>query len=146
MSISVNPAAFRKPIEDALARRAGQATDAGLIANAVLDTWNDVAVRLAPIIGSHGVDALFGRALHLVSATFPWLRAPADGGSTTAILAELKACLLRRDAASAAEAGLALLLTATQLLADLIGESLTERLLTPVWALGKPSRERETMT
>jgi hypothetical protein len=145
MSTSVSAVAFRKPIEDALARRAGRATDAGIIAAAVLDTWRDVTVRLAPIIGSHGVDVLFRRALHLVSATYTWLVAPADGDGS-ALLADLKGCLVRRDAASAGEAGLAVMLTAIQLLADLIGESLTERLLTPVWALGKPPHERETTT
>jgi len=44
------------------------------------------------------------------------------------------ACLAAQQTAAAAEAAGALLLTFAELLATLIGESLTERLLAPVWA------------
>jgi hypothetical protein len=44
------------------------------------------------------------------------------------------ACLAARQGASAAEAAQALLFNFTEMLSRLVGESLTERLLAPVWA------------
>jgi hypothetical protein len=56
------------------------------------------------------------------------------------------ACLASQHTAAAAEAVYALLLTFTELLATLIGESLTERLLAPVWARPSLPSDQETVS
>ena len=107
--------------------------EASTIAEATLDTWQRVADRLAPVIGAGGVDALFSRSLHVTSKTFPWLAMAGNDGSSAALLTGLKARLADQEPAAAAEASDALLGNFTELLTTLIGASLTERLLAPVW-------------
>ena len=103
-----------------------------------------MADRLAPVIGARGVDALFSRSLHVTSKTFPWLAMAGNDGNSAALLASLKVRLAGQETAAAAEASDALLVNFTELLATLIGESLTERLLAPVWLPPSPESEQET--
>ncbi len=131
-------------IRGTLARCAGEAPDASAIAEATLNTWRQVADRLAPVIGVRGVDALFSRSLHVTSKTFPWLAVAGNDGNGAARLAGLKARLAGQEPTAAAEAGHALLLNFTELLATLIGAPLTERLLAPVWLPPSPESEWET--
>jgi len=134
----------REAIRKTLAHHAGGAPDAGAVAEATLSVWHQVAGRLAPVIGTGGVDALFRRSLHLTSANFPWLAISDDAGNNAALLASFKARLASRETDTAVEAGHALLVIFTELLASLIGESLTERLLRPVWAPQPTASEQET--
>lgn len=135
----------REAIRGTLARSVGDSLDASAIAEATLGAWRQVADRLAPVIGARGVDALFSRSLHVTSKTFPWLAAMAgNDGSSAVLLTSLKARLAGQEPAAAAEASHALLVNFTELLATLIGESLTDRLLAPVWLPPSPESERET--
>jgi hypothetical protein len=119
----------REAIRRTLAQRAGDAPNASAIAEATLSAWREVADRLTPVIGVRGVDVLFSRALHVTSATFPWLAITGDHEDSTAPLASFRARIENCDTAVAAEASNALLVNFTELLATLIGESLTEQLL-----------------
>ncbi|MDD5249307.1 MAG: hypothetical protein PHY45_09995 [Rhodocyclaceae bacterium] len=130
----------RDAIRETLAQRCGDAADARAVAEATVGTWLQMAARLAPVIGVRGVDVLFGRALYLTSAKFPWL-AISEHGDAAAQLASIRARLEAHEAAVAAEAGYVLLATFTELLATLIGEALTERLLLAVWAPSPPASE-----
>jgi hypothetical protein len=129
-----------------LARRAGKSPDAKAIAAAAADTWPQVTAQLAPVIGARGVDVLFRRALHLTSTAFPWLQLSGDHERGVAVLESLATRLAGQEASSASEASRALLVTFTELLATLIGESLTERLLGPVWAPPSTAPQQETGT
>lgn len=131
-------------IRRTLARSAGDSPDASAIAEATLNTWRQVADRLAPVIGARGVDALFSRSLHVTSKTFPWLAMSGNDGSSAALLTSLKLRLASQETAAAAEASDALLVNFTELLATLIGASLTERLLAPVWLPPPPESEQES--
>ncbi|MEJ1962285.1 MAG: hypothetical protein WDO56_12345 [Gammaproteobacteria bacterium] len=102
--------------------------------------------RLAPVIGARGVDVLFRRALHLTSTAFPWLQLARDHEGGIAVLESVTMRLAGQEASSAAEASHALLVTFTELLATLIGETLTERLLGPVWAPPLTAPQQETGT
>lgn len=124
----------RDVIDRTLARRAGRAPDAGAIADACIVTWKQVSARLVPVIGERGVDALVGRALHLASKAYPWLASAANDEPGTLHFDRLKLRLTDREPHAAAEASSLLLLTFATLLATMIGESLSERLLEPVWA------------
>jgi len=117
-----------------IARLSGDVSDRAAVAGAALVTWNEVAARLAPVIGAGGFEVLFHRALHLTARASPWLADENADGDIAATLARFKARLETRDAAGAMEASLALLATFTALLATLIGDSLTDRLMISVWA------------
>lgn len=132
-------------IRRTLAHRAGDAPDSRAIAEAALDTWRGIADRLEPLIGRLGVDALFNRALHITCKTFPWLAVADTDGNAATQLAGLKAHLACGEPAAAAEAGSVLLITFTGLLADLIGESLTWRLLEAVWSPPSPDSEEVSL-
>lgn len=130
-------------IRRTLAHRAGDDADAGAVAEAAISTWHQAAVRLAPVIGAQGVEVLFRRSLHLTKASIPWLTMAMDDGDFVALLATLQACLAEHVAADALEASYLLLVNFTELLASLIGNSLTERLLAPIWTLPPSSLEEE---
>jgi hypothetical protein len=117
--------------------------DASAVAEATLVTWQQVAARLAPVIGARGVDVLFGRALHLTSSAFPWLAIAWDHGDRAALLSILKSRLAGRETAAAAAASHALFATFTELLTALIGASLADSLLGPVAASAVPGTPPE---
>jgi len=116
-----------------LAQRAAAGADAALIADAVIATWRQVDAALAPIIGHGSVTVLFMRSLHLIDPAHPWLADIHQGVETTIDLEALRAILALQDSETAAAAGGALLQTFYELLASLVGPSLTERLLHSVW-------------
>lgn len=134
---------LRDAIRATLAHRAGDSPDAGTVAEATISTWHQMVAQLAPVIGVRGVDVLFSRALHLTSASFPWLAIAGEQGDGAAQQASFRAQLEIHETVVAAEASCALLVTFTELLATLIGGPLTERLLRPVWAPPSPASEQE---
>ena len=132
---------FQKAIRRTLKHHAGTAGDARAIAEATLSTWHQMAALLTPVIGAKGVDILFRRALQQTSITFRWLTTAEDyeESSTT-----LKTRLARRETDDAAEASYTLMVTFIELLATMIGESLTERLLRSLWVPASPKSGQET--
>jgi hypothetical protein len=125
---------LREVIRRTLTQRAGAAADASAVANATLSSWQAMAARLSPVIGARGVDVLLRRALHLTSRDYVWLTLTPSGGDSAALLAGIQLRLAGREAPVAAAASEALLVAVTELLATLIGASLTARLLNPVWS------------
>jgi hypothetical protein len=138
---------FSGSVQGALTQRAGGTPDANAVVDAVVRTWQSMAAQLEPVIGVRGVNVLLERALHLTGKKFPWLaQAEPTGAATptpTPTAIQLQARFARRDATEAAEAGCALLVTFTELLASLVGEPLTERLLATVWLDTPPPPAQE---
>lgn len=116
-----------------LANRVGAGADAAQIAAAVFAIWEEVDDALTPIIGPRGVAALYYRSLHLTGAIHPWLADQQDLVKAAVNPAALKSVLSQQDSAAAAAAGSAFFQTFHELLASLIGASLTKRLLSSVW-------------
>jgi hypothetical protein len=134
--------AERSQIAATWADGAGRISNAALVAESMAFTWKRVDVALRPVIGQHGVDALYRRSLHLTVASHSWLMDACQGMDKAADVTSLKAALAQQNCADAVAAGGSLLQTFQQLLASLIGPSLTERLLRPVWeALDPPQQE-----
>jgi hypothetical protein len=140
---TTNSNLLHEAIRATLEQRGGNLPGANATAEAVAAAWRLMDAQLVPVIGARGVDVLFRRALHQSTAAFPWLAAAADRGGSAGPLPSLMACLAAQRPATAAEAAYALLLTFAELLATLIGESLTERLLAPVWARPSLPSEQE---
>ncbi|BDT68662.1 hypothetical protein os1_28480 [Comamonadaceae bacterium OS-1] len=125
-------------VHGTLAQRAGSSPDARAVVDAVTRTWQFMATQLEPVIGERGVGVLLDRALHLTGKNFPWLVHTGPPQDQTDRLTRLQAQFASRGAQDAAAAGCALLVTFTELLASLIGDSLTERLLASVWLDAPP--------
>jgi hypothetical protein len=135
--------ARREAIRKRLAQCAGGESDAEAFALATVSIWPQFSARLAPVIGVRGVEILFNRALYLASTSFPFLTIAVNRGGGSAPLEAIRTQIGQQDASVAAAAGCEFLLRLTVLLATLIGDSLTDRLLGPVWALPLTASERE---
>jgi len=130
-------------IRKTLVQRAGGHPDAKAVANAAISTWHEASARLSPIIGGQGIDVLLRRSLHVAGKTFPALAEPTHEGRNNVLLANLQVRLSACETTLAIEASNALLVTFTELMSSLIGESLTERLLAPIWASSLPASEQK---
>ena len=118
-----------------LAEQVGEGADAARVADHVVAVWQQVEDALTPIIGQRGVAALYKRSLYLVIQDHPWLARLRETDPPAVDAAALRSALAQQDAAAAAAGGGALLQTFHELLASLVGPSLTERLLAAAWAL-----------
>ncbi|HWI13715.1 MAG TPA: hypothetical protein VNT02_05650 [Burkholderiales bacterium] len=118
--------------------------DAKAVAETACRRWEEIATRIAPIIGERGFRALYARSVHLVQARFPWVASPAAPEQAHSFFVTLAESLERQPSGVAADAQRALLMTFTQLLDAFIGEALTSRLLQSAPSDGdaaKPSQE-----
>ena len=96
------------------------------VAESAADVLRRIDEALTPIFGVRGVAALFQRSAHPLRSAWPWLP-PVIGPA--ALLAELA----QHAPADAVAAASELLQGFNELLEGLVGASLTERLLRPVW-------------
>jgi hypothetical protein len=117
-----------------LTQHAGAEATASQVAQANALAWHAIDTALTPIVGARGVAALYQRSLHLVTQTHACLGTLAEVGQTSLDTAPLRSVLAQQAAGDAAIIGAAVLQTFYELLASLIGPSLTERLLRLVWA------------
>ena len=104
------------------------------VAEAIVSVWRESEGALCPIIGRGGVDALYRRSLLLTARSHPWLVEAKGAGPAITDLDLLKVVLVRQGSADATAGGSALLHNFRELLASVIGESLTDRLLRSTWA------------
>jgi len=88
---------------------------------------------LSPVIGLRGSTALYERSLHLAQVDFLWLGAASPSAAETGRFEALRFVLVQQTPEQAAAAQDFLLHTFVNLLTDLIGPSLTRRLLQAAW-------------
>lgn len=117
-----------------LARHAADGANAAHIAGAIVSTWQDIDTALRPILGQRGVFSLYRRSVHLTVAGHPWFAEMRDGMQTALDLPALEATLAKQGSRNAAAGGGDLLQAFHELLASLVGASLTEQLLRSIWA------------
>lgn len=116
-----------------LAREAGTGADAPAIAAAASRLCDRFAERLTPLIGDAGVAAICARSLHLTARRIRGLASVRAAGLGDAPFAPLQLFLEQQEPAAATEAAVAVLGTASVLLASFIGEGLTTGLLREAW-------------
>ena len=116
-----------------LADRVRTGADAEQVADEIVAIWLEIEQALHPIIGHRGVAALYNRSLHLTAVAYPWLASDQPVAPATIDPSGLRLALVQQTAAEAAPGGNALFHTFHDLLASLVGPSLTERLLRSVW-------------
>jgi hypothetical protein len=95
--------------------------------------WREIALGLSPIIGARGVAALYSRALFLAGRLHPWLGSATDGLTVEHDLDGLRARISARTDPGALEGSARFLLTFYDLLNSMVGPTLAERMLGPVW-------------
>lgn len=103
------------------------------VADAAIGLWEQMATQVISIVGEDGFNSLYARSVFLVQPEFPWLAANSLSPQTDQRFAELKKCLEGQTPSQAREANSLLLLTFTGILAALIGEPLTTRILRSAW-------------
>jgi hypothetical protein len=116
-----------------LAGRLPGDASAAEVADTIAEVWRGIDESLCPIIGHRGVAALYNRSLTITAAVHPWLPLNPAGALGAIDPATLRAALTRQQATEAAAAGAALFQAFRDLLASLIGASLTDRLLQSTW-------------
>lgn len=117
----------------ALAHLNGQAVDAAQVAGVVLALWQQIDAALSPIIGQRGVAALYKRSLYLTRPSHPCLVPAYEGALRPGEFDALHSTLAAIGSAEATAAAAALLQAFYDLLSQLIGASLTERMIGFVW-------------
>jgi hypothetical protein len=116
-------------IASTLAERLEASASATRSAEAVVSALREVDVALAPVIGKRAVAALFNRSIRLSSVAYPWLTAAHEKTKMAIDLDALRQIFAQKDIPAIADCGGAILLKIQELLADLVGRSLAERLL-----------------
>ena len=102
-------------------------------ASASIQLWHTMATQIISVVGQGGFQSLYSRSIFLTQRTYPWITHLPAGLTTDLSFPTLKACLEERDPTQAHEANTLLMLTFTDLLASLIGEQLTVKLLKAAW-------------
>lgn len=120
-----------------LRARVGESVDPARVADVLVSILREIEAALAPTMGSRGVALLYRRSLYLTSSLRPLLAGTPKGAAETdadANFDALRVMLANQTSADAITDGTALLQTFYDLIVTLVGLSLTERLLRPVWA------------
>ncbi|MDB5906967.1 MAG: hypothetical protein JWP34_1081 [Massilia sp.] len=111
-------------IEQAVLRLSAAPLDASIL------LWEALAAELIPVIGERGFASLYSRSLFRACTKFPWLAGERASDETFPMLA---ARLVPNDPAEAANACAGLLIIFTDTLILLIGELLTNSILSQAW-------------
>jgi hypothetical protein len=124
-------AAARHRLIDAVLSQAASG-DSHAVGGATRDALASFSVELVALIGQRGVRSLYDRSLHLASARYAWLP-PLAGAPSDEPFIDMQRTLAEHSADEALGAAAAVLIELTSLLAALIGEALTERLMRTAW-------------
>ena len=98
----------------------------------IIVSWEKVDQVLRPIIGRGGIEALFHRSVEITAEAYPWLTAASTDEKSALDFDVLRHALSKQSTSHFAGANDTLLLHFYYLLSNLIGLSLTDRLLRPV--------------
>ena len=95
--------------------------------------WARFEVELMPIIGEGGFHSLFIRSVNLTASTYAWMSVKELKQPDSVSFKDLMSLFKDREANEATEAIITLLIVFTDILATLIGLSLTTRILCSAW-------------
>src|SRR5687768_3537018 len=112
------------------------------VVNAAIHAWERMATQIISIVGEDGFNSLYARSIFLSQSIFPWLVASPLPPESEHRFAGLKTNLEGQTPAKAIEANSLLLITFTDILASLIGEPLTTRLLCLAWDIDISNQNR----
>ena len=124
-------------IRNSLETSQASSQDTNIAAKNLILILNRISIQLEPMIGVQGVEVLFNRALYLSSKELTWIETSVDLDKVN-LIASIAQQLESVEMHEASKAGYTILMIFTKLLITLIGESLTIRLLEPVWTIESP--------
>jgi len=119
------------------------APDNEVVAEGAVIAWKQMAKQIIPLVGEDGFNSLYARSVYLLQSEFPWLGASLITKKVGSQFAELKKALARHTPEQAREANERLLNTFTSILASLIGDELTLRILDSAWGRNIPISRQE---
>ena len=105
------------------------------IAGLFTQVCQEIEATLVPIVGQRGVAALFARSLQLSAKSFAWLNPTSEGVPLLFDSRAMREVIALRPSPEAAAGTCLLLQNFCDLLAKLVGRSLTERLLRAPWLI-----------
>lgn len=114
--------------------RSRDGAETAKLADAAVAHWHAIDAALSPIIGKLGVAALYDRSLFLAAKSHPWLAHERGPDVLGMDLPALRTVLVGRDAGEISQGNATSVQAFMKLLASLVGSSLAERLLGPLWA------------
>lgn len=124
----------RETITAVLAHRTKRDSDANHIAEIAISLCGEIQGALRPVVGDRGVAALFTRAVYLTSLTHDWFGLAHKSIGTDFELDSWKLVIAGRSRQEVFASASDFFKSFQELLDSLIGASLTERLLRPLWA------------
>ena len=131
-------------LHDSILHVLGNEADADAVAAATVRAVESLMGELKPLVGRLATLALYARSLHLANASFarpyPALQKLQE------YLTSLRNDLSARSLEDARTASHALLRALVDLLASLIGQSLTDRMLRSAWGISNDERPTKEMT
>ena len=101
-------------------------------ADKIVAAWEAIDSVMRRIIGKGGFNALFLQSVEVTGQSYPWILTLSQDGQANVDLKALRVLLLKQDTTDFAVASDALLSSFLNKLVNLIGLSLTKRLLRPV--------------
>ncbi len=116
------------------------------VAETAIQLWEQMTVQIISIIGEKGFNSLYARSIFLNHSVYPWLATislPAKPGQR---FAELKRSFEGQQPEQIKAANSLLMITFTDILASLIGEQLTTRIIQLTWShdlLNRANKESE---
>lgn len=116
-----------------LLSEAGADRTAGAIARAAQQASAKIRLPFVRILGQHGSDAVFGRAIHLVAADYPLLRGVEASREGNGSFDWLWRAVGEGDSEDALGSAAAIIAAFIDLLCAFIGEGLTHQQLRAVW-------------
>lgn len=109
--------------------------------------WRTIEATLSPIIGTHGVAALFRRTVDISRSRYPWLHMGQSGAMPDDWIAALATSLSTQPPQEATAANDEILQAFADLLGKLIGGSLADRLLPSTGhTSSRPKTSKDTWT
>lgn len=120
---NTNPLLKHQVSESLAAHRAGKTLDGEIT------LWERIASQIISLVGEEAFNSLYARSVYLIQPDFPWLGASLMTPQHVPRFAELKKILARHTPEQASKANEMLMLTFTSVLASLIGDELSIRIL-----------------
>lgn len=108
---------------------------AAKVADGAIDLWAQMASQITLIVGENGFNSLYARSVFLCRPRFPWLAPNVPPPHGNYQFSELKMRFQGQPADQISAANCLLLITFTDILAGMIGELLTIRILNLAWEI-----------
>lgn len=130
-------------ITSLLAINGQHSQSADLVADKVEKLFHDAHTALSPIIGNRGMESLRSANIQAMAELYPWLRCTTNDSASLAMSQSIRSLIAAQQLPIAEAAGIAIVQNFYLKLSDLIGVTLTEKLLRSVWEVSLTNVHRE---